>query len=805
MINCENSLSNLDIFQVDSVFLQRQRRKTKSKLGGILTLLIPIICSIAFALLYVNNSNKSDIITKELINTNTLSYSEQAYIEWNTDVVDVSTIQPFEMITESNKRSMCYQNRGSFTNTEMPICNYGTDLISEPNGVGYVFKMNIPTINKNILPITNTDLILYHENNIVAYVISIIKNEFCIYLISQFQSSCYPYKFTMDSFIIKLNVNKFRNENNDFFFSIYDFINTTYLFKNHKFYSSDSSGFKFYVNETTLSRVNRHTNPQTYETKNVNSQNTTLVPFQLYGGTQWYFGNYFLSYVTNTINFMFEFVLTKINLLDYSRVVNTIQIVNNFLLFNNNTQSLNCSDKNFITNESYIRVRLYSNNFFIHISNSKNNNNSVTFYSCVVVFNVDSYALKSKLIETTYNYSMNEKINRIVLFGGIDSNSLVIYDYSSIFSKTKSIICVDEKLNYDYINDFTNQDNWIYNHFWGLKKTQNDTWVFLFNSITIPDEHNNWKNVKNIGGVVECDNSSICKPLYTTSFNLNNIDENIDLNQIIGQIKINNSIIPIHLYNVLSTTTPTNDYQINVYDIQTKDSDIIIGKVLNKRLYSINVLNKPIVNNSNTYFSNYYNYDNNLLGHDKKFSCIPEPFTNNIYFYSMLIPSNLVYCPIYNYINIPFIFDKGFQTLSSNLTLNQITNSNLTGIFLVNLNPFITKTTITSTKAPFFTIVANTFSVYSVLLTFFMFIKNKVFLFQNKDEITRKNTVINDNECQAIHVQDSSNFNDINDIKIDINQTTNNQSIYSDQYLNDQKNVELSNIRHSHLLESTNQ
>jgi hypothetical protein len=788
MINCENSLSNLDIFKIDSVFLQRQRRKTKSKLGGILTLLIPIICSIAFALLYVNNSNKSDIVTNELISTNTLSYSEQAYIEWNTDIVDVSTIQPFEMITESNKRNVCYQNRGPFTNTEMPICNYGTDLNGEENGVGYVFKLKAKNNIKYVLPIGDSDYVVYHEKNIVAYVIKTYKNQICVYLIGPIlDSKCYYFKVDIHSvsggYTSIINYAMIKN-NNNLCLSIYNNDGITYLFKNHTLVQSktnlNSNYPSYFLSETTFVERNS-THRKIYFTNSSTTTSITTPLFdilnnEIYGENLYYYNSIYRLHLIQTSNNTARLVLEKY---DFNNVsVDSILIT----VFDQNITSSYTINSDTVTANFY--NKLY-NKIIISITENKNCNICNT-----QLFAVDIES--NTIINTTYTSIYNKTIKRIIRV--YSTNVILIEDYNSVNNKliTLSLTAVDINLQTYTISDPSNSDGWFYFNIMNIVKVDN-TFILTFLNTYYPSSSNDWSSIINTGGILECNNQN-CTSLYTTSFNISP-EPFLDLNTTVGSIHFYNKNITIRIKDVLGSISENNDYKINTLQI-SNNSDIYYPKTL----YTVINSNNPIINTSSTSFTNYYIVDNSKTGHDKKFTCYPQPISNKMYLLDNIIYPNLLSCMVNNIINIPFIFDNNLAIYKKfDFNFINIENNNLTGIFLVNLNPFITKTTITSTKAPFFTIVANTFSVYSVLLTFFMFIKNKVFLLQNKDEITRKNTVINDSE--VIRVQDSSNFNDI---QIDINQSTSNEPTFNDQHLNDQKNVELSNIRHSHLMETTN-
>ena len=776
-------VSKLDIFQVDSVFIQRQRKKTKNVLGGIFTILVPVLCSIAFALLFVNNQEKPDIVTNELISTATLDSSYQARIEWNSEFVDVSTVYPFEMVTASGKSSMCYQNRGPFSSTEFPVCNYGTDLIGEQNGVGYVFKLKIPTVNKYILPIQPSDFILYHEKNLVAYVVSSQKNQFCVYYISQFQSKCYPFKFILITYSVIIKTNNFKI-GDDVYVSINDNMNTTYLFKNHRLLSKDSTGYKYYVNPYTLFTSNVTAKEEIVSLKTIPSGNITNITIM--DGSKYYeylmtdvFNYYSVTPKKNSIEFILD-----IYSYEQGMCMNTsvFTISNSSVYIDNNMipiYSLDCTNSSsLVTDNTEIKTKLRTNYLFTVITNTYSSANRTEYQSCIIVFDFKTHTFKGKTLSSVYNMPKQDIYRAITSGNGYISNVLTIIDAIDANDETLQIAIIDTELTITYIDDFTNKNTLYVTNYWSSYKTSENTIISTFLEMYIPTVKNNWKNVDNMGGIVECVNK-ICSPLYVNSFNVNGIQSATDLSIVVATATLNGKSILIRLKDVLPSTTPKNEYRVNVYDVYTKNGEYTIDNVNYKRLYSINVKNEPLLNSSSTNFTDYYVYDNNQLGHDKKFSCIPNPTTRKIDFDGWTIPSNKINCPVYNYINIPFIFDNGYQMAQDDSSIKKVSSTNLTGVFLVNLNPFISKTTITSTKAPFFSIVANTFSVYSVLLTLFMFIKNRLYIYANKDELDRRDT---------IQVEDSTGPNLECIVVVD-----------TDKISNDQKNIELTQIRGSQL------
>ncbi len=829
--NCRNFFTNIDLFQVDTVFIKRQRRKTKNTLGGVLTILVPILCTAVFLFLYYNNELKQDIINTEIISTTTLNEPLKFRVEWNTDIVNISSVYPIELVTSTGKQTLCYQskmkqmsssskevnniNNDEINNSEIKLCNYDTDLLGEPNGVGFMFETSILKEKKYTLPLIANDFILYHEKNVVAYVISAEKNNFCIYYISKFQSLCYPFKFVMKNNNIYTNTDSYFDDNGNFYLTIYDNIKTTYLFINHKFVQKQDTTNKnklryvnqyinfYFINENLISiQVNNSSFTISY----VNHTTSTINNYYMNQ-------NYFLLYEYNLITKSFLMSYYNYNsslierseyLINYNTSFNKSVSISKYNLLNNTFDSTfitECDSEVFLSENTKFYTQRKKNVIFYMFSLRYMLNNTHTISNlCIITYNYNLRLFKTKKLLYTYKLASDESILRYYYFGGISDNTISFFE---IFYKDKTpnnftvinFIIIDNNLNFITLN--VNQDllRWLSSNIYTSSINQ-DSIIFLTRKSNFP-LNNDWNNILNIGNVIECYfHNGSCNPLYVSVlnnqyFNFTNSTQLIARDDTwIAKFYISDSVLTLNYSNIVTSLSNQNEFKIQSYNIIKKNKDYFFGLSNYKRLYSININNDEIISNLYNSFTNYYIYDNTLLGHDKKFSCIPNPITKDIDFNTMSIIKNQVICPIYNYINFPFISDIGYQITDSNLITTRYDTNNQIGMFILNLDPFFFKTTTTSTKASIYTIIGNTLSVYSVLLTLFLFLKNKIYNFENQVELNRRNTVDEDNldlEHGSIVYTDNQIYSSskIDDTKVD------------DIKVDDDINIQLSTMRHS--------
>jgi len=244
-------ISKLDIFVVDPIELQIQKSKTKNKFGAFLTLLVCFICVIAFVLLTILNELKEPIITTEIISTSTLNTPINAKIEWNTDLVDVSTIHSFDMITNNMKNTNCIQSRNNTNNiNSIDLCYFSKDLIGEENGTGFVFKLKLQNKLKPVFPYSTADLILFNFDNRYFYVRQMIKNRVCLYDIVENLKYCFYHNSTYLYNYVSTNYFYFNHTN---YVSVNDNLGNLYLFKNHTIFKIEKVNMTYndinYYNE----------------------------------------------------------------------------------------------------------------------------------------------------------------------------------------------------------------------------------------------------------------------------------------------------------------------------------------------------------------------------------------------------------------------------------------------------------------------------------------------------------------------------------------------------------------------------
>jgi hypothetical protein len=822
----KNSLSYIDLFQVDSVHIKRQRKKTKNVFGGLLTLSVPLICIGVFLFLYFNNLQKEDIVTNEVFSTLTLTEPLKFKIEWNTDIVNVSSIYPIELVTSTGKQTYCYQslikNSKNELNTkdksgEIELCNFDTDLLGEPNGVGFMFSTVVEKERKYVLPIKQNDFIMYHEKNIVAYVISEEKNNLCIYYISEFHSVCYYYKFLLEHNNLITYFNKFYI-NNTIYISVFENYNKKiFLFKNHTLFKTENTNCRYFASETTkicFSLFNETNYSVLFsDEKNGNNYNFTYPLSDSYSIDKYMNPDYFsfinfdpttnifkINYYSYNLNYTYKYQYKLINSTLYKIINNSSNELNFYYQINCPSEMFSL---NLVFNNDFYRKN--TNNIEFYIFNyEREKNNQIYFYTCFLTYNFDTLQFNSSLIFNIYNKTNDSLFSREKIHGTYLANTVMISDYiieDKVQNKYQVInfFIIDDQLNIHKINTTKDILYWLTENVWSCSKTKDNTFIFTMLSSSYPI-NNNWNSVINIGNIIECTSYSVdCFPLYSSTLNsiLKNdtqlikdntwiaklyISTNSDTNLKNGNKK-NNNILILNYTDILTSLSMQNEYKIQAYNLAKRNDDFYFGLSNYKRLYSININNELLTNSSISGFSNYYIYDNKQLGHDKKFSCIPNPDTNDIDFDKNTIMKNKVECPVYNYINYPFISDDGYQIADNNLITNKHSSNNQIGMFLLNLDPLFIKTTTTSTKASIYTIIGNTLSVYSTLITLFLFIKNKVHNFENKIELNRRQTIDeNEIESGSIVYTDNQIYTS--------NSITNTNKV-------DKLNVQLSTIRNS--------
>ncbi len=740
--------SKLDIFVVDPIELQIQKSKTKNKFGAFLTIAICFICIIAFVLLTILNELKQPIITTEIISTSTLNQPVNAKIEWNTDLVDISTIHSFDMITENSKNTDCIQNINNTNNINSTgLCYFSKDLIGEENGTGFVFKLKLKNKLKPLLPFSSTDSIFFNFDNRYFYIRQMIKNRVCLYDILEYTKYCFYHNSVYLSNYITPNYFYFNNTN---YVSINDNLGNVYLFKNHTIFKIDkvdtnykdiihyNENDKYFYNETSLTIIN------------INNINLNIP----------------INKTTYTNN-LFHFKYTN------NTQFNNLQIIDPIVNNNTNELILNFTDyfifnfTNITTNNFALSVSLYEQELIFDNS---------TYFSYTIIYDtlyiiVQNLNNQLLLIKTINLYSYQVFTNKIYF----NDNTIAKYNniffisfsigksYNSILSlmdaSKKYLFLINKDASYIRVNDLTNKNRGFLNSITGVDQISSSNYLFYTLTNTFPIQFNDWSKTINTRGVLNCSinpdmkNTLITQTLncvspFTNSFNINT-EDNINLNQQVASIVINgineNSIIPLTIKDVLGFTNIKHDYKINLYTIVKNNDNYNINKNSYKTLYKFNTLvldnNEKILSNAfaseDNYISKYLlQFDNLNTGHDIKYNCIttldnnyrPSTFSNAM----VLIMQNEIDCPFYNLLNIPLLFDNELIYFNNKGNRFDDKSTNLTGIFLLNLNDNFYLSKSTPTKDSIFKIIGSIGGIFSSLLTAFMFIKNTWWKKQHK-------------------------------------------------------------------------
>ena len=764
-------LKNVDIFVVDPPYVKRDKYKTKNVFGGLLTILVPL-CAIAFFLgLWFYNNSKSDIVTVDLINTNTLSHPLSLTVDWDPRYIDVSTLTPISLVTNANKNSECWQNRNkSYSSFGLDVCNFGTDLRGEQNGVGFVFKIKAENNIKKILPIENNEVILYHEKNIVAYVLSVTKKSLCLFNLNSSsisQSQCWDVKVIIKKSQQKnndesyysgsMNLNFYYskdNSNSKFLFSFYDNIDTFLTIVDHKLVKT--------VNVIQLKKQNREfdhftLNDLVYTSSfiseeiffswvnkshvcftNTSNSVPTYIPFQSYSPVNIYrynlYGNLYFDfpeYPTNVKLITFTYKTINSKLIQTTKDFNitlTYSPFDYYFWYTLSLDSIIFIETNAKYSSSYIPMcKSCFIEFFIINTESKNG---------VDASNNFNNQTKIGSFNKTLNYFTWPKL-------GLYKSTFMVMFLNLEMTEEEDVIAV-----YDYKRDLYmeipnvfNMKRFVINNIYNVEITDKNTTIVSFSTTFYPSEQDNFENTVNMGGIVEC--SAIdCWPLYSNSFSINK-PENLDSSTVVGTLKFANNALPITLGNVLGQKANDGDYNVNVLSLSlskessTQKSDVFsISQINQKNLYSIKYSSEPTLNISSVAFQNYYVIDNTNSGHDKKFSCIPRPYTNKMFLLDQTVMSNIITCSPSSLSYIPLIFDNMVNVYAPIIKKSdfiRIDGTNLTGVLLVNLAPWFTNTSASSTKSSLASILANVASVFTTSMTLFMFVKRKSFEYHNND------------------------------------------------------------------------
>jgi hypothetical protein len=725
----KNFIGSLDIFEVDSVQIQYEKASTKSLFGGILTLMIPLCCILAFVLLFLSNQSKPTITTQTLSNTNSkLSSPLQATIEWNKDLVDISTINPIQVVTNGGKTSSCYQNKGNFTTTEIPLCDFSNDLIGEPNGLGYVFKLKSPNQLLPILPFKTSDIIAFHEKDQATYILHVLENKFCVYKprLTYTDSFCVPFLVIIKADLITFVRFLYRN-GNDIYYSLDNNFGTLYLFKNHNLVSSRPcpDGCKMvYISENMIAeRVS----------KNFWYLNTTNTSVSIY--REPYPKLTFISFIA----YIYEklaYVYLSAGSIPHSFNLTLIT----YTTTNSTKEVFSVPPLAFDYSKMQLDMKLIDNTMYTLFYK---NGICKLCYTHVCALDIITKELKCKTFFANYTDHV-KTIHRVSMIPKHGTNGCYIIDQeidNNNDVSIKSFMVFDSTLEEDYLPDPTNSYNSLVSNIYMVQKI-NKNYLLTFRVSYFPSSYNNFDSVNNFGGVLECSPSKLpgklqtCVSLYSNSFTIQP-NPKLDLTQTVATLKIGNNNIKLTIQDVISQKDFQNSYQIHNIRLSNVDNIYKTSNYL-KTLYSISIQNENMINLSYVPFSSYFKADNNKTGYDKKFTCYIIPYDNAVDTIGNVFAVNSVSCAPPTVQHIPFIFDNAFHVYSNGLKGNYVNSTDLTGVFLVHLDPVIIETTVVSTKAEIATILANVMSVFTTLLTVFMTVKKFAYKKDNKYELAKK-------------------------------------------------------------------
>jgi len=784
------SIKKLDIFTVDPVHLHRDKRKTRTFFGTFLTILLSSLTVTLFIILYARNENKAPLVSQEVTTTSNLKQSIQASIEWNSEFVDVDSVQPFFLIN-NGENTDCFRSIDidtEITKTNIKLCNYLQDEKNEPNGIGYVFKYKINHAlsqahyndfrQRKFLPFENSDSIIMVKDNFV-YIIQAIKSQFCLVNIVDQTFDCYP--ITIDTSLRDGAYYLFFDAPFlGYCFSIFDNKDKAFLFVNHKLNkeytlinpmrSSYDYYFFFLLNEEIVIEV--------FESsyKFTSMKNASFV--HLFDYTKHYNDdNYIPGYI---------FISTYHNPLNASQAIflyTDVQLVketNHTLAFFANRVTIKNSEifetinytlsYNVPVNIDRKRVeRIDECNVFyddtIEVFNKGNvSYKNITRYFYIIGEEVVYYTATSnnfsnipqiaKSCQISSVYPATEDYKREVLY--IGENLFIMYDYflENNLKKLEKMIFVDKYCNIDTytqeIYPYGTYHEFSYKEIKYISKNLTSfTYYFYLDKYSYKRSNTKTGFGSTLwypGPVLEVtikNNIANVKPLFTNTFRTLELVDDTS-NEKVASIKIlnqNQNEISINYEDILPMVNEKNDLQVKVQTVG-KQNDQWMKKqaYVSKTLYTYTVPNNQELLNSMS--SNdkkfYYSLDNTNSGNQKKFSCL-FPLQDKQSQGIKKFKKNSLNCLDYNLIGVPFLFDNsyfikygdGFYEYSNDETY-------FTGIFLITLDDFFYETKTSSTQDSILNIFGVVCGVFSTLISIFAFVKNLKWKFDHRKEINEK-------------------------------------------------------------------
>lgn len=772
-------LSKLDVFTVDPVYLQREKQKTKHSFGGFLVILLAISAIISFVLLYLYNESKPNIETVELIaSKNVITSSLPFKIEWEPGVIDVDSI---ELVTQSGKNTECYRSRtNTRSNSSIDLCPFGTDLYSEQNGVGFVFQYNKTFEQKSILPIDPMDILLYTIENEYAYVVHPFRNEFCVYNLKQFTHNCIPYilkTIREDGSRTLSMVHNFFTQDSSFYFTIFDNMNATYLFKYNtivrKFPVYSLGVNPLFISNTTLSYV-EYMYEKSYNVSVIDViLNKQITSYSIPRYTNPAKSIKYAAYTIEDSSIIIEssgktqfgkiYYFTKINYNNNTTIQICINIKKDGEIMANGTNLLNTFSTPFDNTD--IIGAVYKSKAIIIFSYIDTNNSFVNTTCMLITFHPFNITFFS--IVRTYDDIKN--INYDYMASFLQANTIMIVVCNQITNKIIELYMISDDGTYSVIKPFKFAYNYqeLITNVINVNKTADNTYL-IYTVQSFLKVHNS-TNVINAGGILKCVNEE-CTPLYTTTTQVSSYSK--DFNPKVATIRYESFSHPIYLNDVLPSISIKSELSLNIATISTymyKDTvSYAVKETSSKKIYSIKTSSKNIPSFTDTSLQNYFIIDNTNTGHDSKFTCYTsnKQYQLEYGFDTVEYFSNKQTCITDTYTNIPFLFqDRYFLYYDRDHTFVKEYDNKIVGMFLLNIDDTVKKTTVTGTKSSFFSVLGNVGGLFTTLITLFAFTKNTWWKFMHREEIYEITKRTQNEDQIAIEIQQLDTIHKLNEMR----------------------------------------
>lgn len=759
-------LKKLDIFTVDPVDLKIKKKNTKSWIGGILTICICAVTVCALIFLMIQNEKRQPIITKTTYLTSGLNEPFYGTISFNSDIVDVEFLERFEVFNSNFLNSKCYQNRNKkryINESDFYLCNFGDSLISQPNGIGFIFPIKVENRLQSLISFEYQENLFYFNKNFIL-TIKRFENLLCKYktdlnrtIFNENFVKCFPYKYKSEVFYNEII------STNSSIVSVYDNIGSLYIFQ--------EDSIQILHQNKSLAFLELDTTTQQYKLKAFNFKSGLLsIPYIVVDTC-----NYELQIKSYTTDLYINNTLFQL-LFDTQFKLQKYIGINKYSFFNSNT---NCVlEENFAISFNSTHIKYYD----ASIISFDDNEDIEALSSMEIDFNFNELSQNSSRPIVRNIKVFNTKLY-ITLFKNKlpdrGSNDIVIISFDLITNKflqykdKSKTYYGDSEL---YINPTLQNPIEI----WPIADNDKITIFNLNYDSTVNEILFDTKNgfifegnlyLSNFGffkddalpiSTAKCiciNNNCDCSEMITSSYSINPLfKNNINYNSTIGSILINynnyNLQYNISLKDVLPIVDQ-NNFISNVHSFEIHDTNIIT-KQLQRKLYKYTLKYSDNLYTSYDKYTNvYWELDYSFSGFEKEGKCFYPAYvselsllTGNIlsgdYYIETQKNIDCLYRPFKRYIS-----DLGFDNRqlekyfcdsyldSTCVRVKESLNPLLTGIFMLNLSPEMYNTTITSTKDDIFKVLGSIGGIFTSLMTGFVFIKNMIYDYQNKDLFSR--------------------------------------------------------------------